>query len=236
MTGHSVISRILTYGPPHDKTNKMTCAPSEDSDQLGHPPSLISLRCPLEETVGPYLPIKRTVKTDQTGWMPRLIRVFAGCTCYFVGFGMRQPIWFVIYIFVRVVVITPLGKLGATNSSFVLVAVLTSTVSVVSRFFQFFLLVREEGCDLWLWHSLKIFSLFSFFRPGSWREWLVQFISIQCCCNDVGLSLSLSCVDGTKQYDESQEVKTTIDFCLYSDKILSFFHSSELRKPRFSPF
>ena len=27
--------------PPHDKTNKMACAPSEDSDQPGHPPSLI---------------------------------------------------------------------------------------------------------------------------------------------------------------------------------------------------
>ena len=27
--------------PQHDKTNKMTCAPSEDSDQSGHPPSLI---------------------------------------------------------------------------------------------------------------------------------------------------------------------------------------------------
>ena len=26
---------------PHDKTNKMACAPSEDSDQSGHPPSLI---------------------------------------------------------------------------------------------------------------------------------------------------------------------------------------------------
>ena len=27
--------------PPHDKTNKMACAPSADSDQPGHPPSLI---------------------------------------------------------------------------------------------------------------------------------------------------------------------------------------------------
>ena len=27
--------------PAHDKTNKMTCAPSEDSDQPGHPSSLI---------------------------------------------------------------------------------------------------------------------------------------------------------------------------------------------------
>ena len=29
------------YELPHDKTNKMACAPSEDSDQPGHPPSLI---------------------------------------------------------------------------------------------------------------------------------------------------------------------------------------------------
>ena len=30
-----------TYEPAHDKTKQMTCAPSEDSDQPGHPPSLI---------------------------------------------------------------------------------------------------------------------------------------------------------------------------------------------------
>ena len=33
--------------PPDDKTNKMACAPSKDSDQPGHPPSLISLHCAL---------------------------------------------------------------------------------------------------------------------------------------------------------------------------------------------
>ena len=33
--------RSLTIESPHDKTNKMACAPSEDSDQPGHPPSLI---------------------------------------------------------------------------------------------------------------------------------------------------------------------------------------------------
>ena len=37
----------------HDKTNFMTCAPNEDSDQPGHPPSLISFRCLHEETLGP---------------------------------------------------------------------------------------------------------------------------------------------------------------------------------------
>ena len=45
------------------------CAPSEDSDQPGHPPSLISLRHPHEESLGPELSIERTAKTDQTGWM-----------------------------------------------------------------------------------------------------------------------------------------------------------------------
>ena len=38
----------LIYEPPHDETNKMTCAPSEDSDQPWHQPSLISLRCALK--------------------------------------------------------------------------------------------------------------------------------------------------------------------------------------------
>ena len=31
----------MMYEPPHDKTDKMVCAPSEDSDQPGYPPSLI---------------------------------------------------------------------------------------------------------------------------------------------------------------------------------------------------
>ena len=33
----------LQFEPEHDKTNKMTCAPIEDSDQPGHMLSLISL-------------------------------------------------------------------------------------------------------------------------------------------------------------------------------------------------
>ena len=49
--------------PQHDKINKLTCAPSKDSDQTGHPPSLISLHCPHEETLGPKLSIERTAKT-----------------------------------------------------------------------------------------------------------------------------------------------------------------------------
>ena len=32
---------LFLHKPAHDKTYKMACAPSEDSDQAGHPPSLI---------------------------------------------------------------------------------------------------------------------------------------------------------------------------------------------------
>ena len=54
MSNDDVIGFHVTFsnGPEHDKTNKLTCAPSEDSDQPGHPPSLISLCCLHEETLG----------------------------------------------------------------------------------------------------------------------------------------------------------------------------------------
>ena len=36
-----ILMECRQYEPPHDKTNKMSFASSEDSDQPGHPPSLI---------------------------------------------------------------------------------------------------------------------------------------------------------------------------------------------------
>ena len=63
----------------HDKTNTMTCAHSVLYYQLGHQQSLINLRRPSEESMDPWLPIKRTAKTlEQTGWMLRLSLFFLG--------------------------------------------------------------------------------------------------------------------------------------------------------------
>ena len=53
---------ILIYEPRHDKTNE-TCAPSEDSHQPGHPPSLISLRCVLNGLLRTQSFFMRTAKT-----------------------------------------------------------------------------------------------------------------------------------------------------------------------------
>ena len=41
------------FMPKHDKTNKTTCAPSEESGMPGYHPSMISLRCKHEEPLGP---------------------------------------------------------------------------------------------------------------------------------------------------------------------------------------
>ena len=35
--------QVVLFEPEHDKTHNLTCAPSEVSDQPGHPPSLISI-------------------------------------------------------------------------------------------------------------------------------------------------------------------------------------------------
>ena len=77
--------------PPHDKTNKMICAPSEDSDQPGHPPSLIRVFAVRTKKSGSLATHwAHSEDSDQTGRMPRQIWVFAGCTCHFVGFVMMQ--------------------------------------------------------------------------------------------------------------------------------------------------
>ena len=80
----------MTFEPPHEKTNKMTFAPSEDSDQPGHPPSLIrvfAVHMKKHWALGYLLSVLR--RLCQTGRMPRLIWVFAGRTGHFVGFVMR---------------------------------------------------------------------------------------------------------------------------------------------------
>ena len=57
----------------HEIINKMTCAPSADSDQPGHLPSLINFHCLHVETLAPKQPTECTAKTDQTGWIAKLI-------------------------------------------------------------------------------------------------------------------------------------------------------------------
>ena len=56
--------------PPHDKTNKMTCAPNKDSDQPGYPEPLL---CTQWVAKDPTFLHADSEDCDQTGRMPRLI-------------------------------------------------------------------------------------------------------------------------------------------------------------------
>ena len=75
----------------------MNCAPSEDSDQPGHLPSLIRIFavCMKKPWALGY-PFSTSEDSDQTGWMPMLIRVFAERVVHFVGFVMRWLILFLV--------------------------------------------------------------------------------------------------------------------------------------------
>ena len=81
---HRALSRIVWFEPRHDKTSKMTCAPSEDSDQPAHPPSLIRI-------FAVRFLYTDSEDADQTGRIS-LIWVFAGRTSHFVGFVMLRLI------------------------------------------------------------------------------------------------------------------------------------------------
>ena len=72
-------SEIL-FEPPHDKTNKMACAPSEDSDQPGQPPSLIRVFA---------VRMKKAQADQSLRW----------ADSHFVGFVMRWLIYSVCEVF-----------------------------------------------------------------------------------------------------------------------------------------
>ena len=74
---------------------KMSCAPGEYSDRPGHPPNLI--RVTTVRMKKPWVLIAthwaHSEDSGQSGWMPRLIWVFAGCTYYFACFVMFLLKW-----------------------------------------------------------------------------------------------------------------------------------------------
>ena len=76
---------------PHDKLNKITCAPSDNSDQPvhPHPPSPFSLRCPHEESFGSLtnpLSAQRSLRLDWADDQADLSLLGAHANCFFFFF------------------------------------------------------------------------------------------------------------------------------------------------------
>ena len=80
---------ISTNEPSHDKTNKMDVHPAKTQISLSAQSDQSSLSTHWV-TKDPNFLHADSEDSDQTGQMPRLIPVFAGRTCYFVGFVMRR--------------------------------------------------------------------------------------------------------------------------------------------------
>ena len=76
---------LFTFEPQHDKTNKMTSAPSKDSDQPGYPPSLIrgvTVHMKKDFVLSYPFSAQRRLWSDFV--MPRLIWVYTEQTGHFV--------------------------------------------------------------------------------------------------------------------------------------------------------
>ena len=84
----------LKNEPPRNKTNKMTLRPAKTQISLGiRPVWSESSLCTQWEAKDPSFLHADSEDSDQTGRMPRLIWVFAGHTCHFVGFVTRRLIY-----------------------------------------------------------------------------------------------------------------------------------------------
>ena len=88
------------YGKVKRKPTKWL-APSEDSDQPGHPESSL---CAQWVTKDPSFLHVDSEDSDPTGQMPRLIWVFAGCTDNFVGFVKRRLISRFLLIWIKPII------------------------------------------------------------------------------------------------------------------------------------
>ena len=85
--------RVWKYEPHYDKTNKMTVALRRRISLGIRPVWSESSPCAQWVAKDPSFLQADSEDSDQTGRMPRLIWVFAGRTCHFVGFVMRQLIY-----------------------------------------------------------------------------------------------------------------------------------------------
>ena len=82
--------------PQHDNTNKMTCAPSKDSDQPGRPPRLISVfAVRMRKTCVLSYPLSAQRRLISFGRMYRQIWVYAGRTCRLLLLSCRVSFWVV---------------------------------------------------------------------------------------------------------------------------------------------
>ena len=80
-----------------DKPNKMSVHPAKTQISLGIGPVWSVFAVRMKKAWVFSNPLSASENSDQTRQMPRLIWVFAGCICHFVGFVMRRLKWWMLW-------------------------------------------------------------------------------------------------------------------------------------------
>ena len=94
-----IVSNIKPDEQPHEKTNKVAVCPAKTRISLGIRPVWSESSLSTWRKLGSLATHwAHSEDSDQTGRMPRLIWIFAGCTDYFVGFVVRWLKCWVIFI------------------------------------------------------------------------------------------------------------------------------------------
>ena len=146
------LSRLMTKWHVHPVKTKMS---------LGiRPVWSKSSQCAQWEVKDPSFLHADSEDSDQTGRMPRLIWVFAGRTCHFVGFVMRRLICSPgsdyqrsLYMIYQIITITLREHLRA-QKALILTSFLSYFVSILVTKFTWKSLINEQ-----VWHIVfKIFS------------------------------------------------------------------------------
>ena len=145
---------IPKYEPSHDRTNKMAFALSEDSDQPGHPPSLIRVFPVRMKKACAHC--AHSEDSDQTGRMPRRIWVFAGRTVTLLVlirvFAVRmKKAWVLSY---------PLSALIRLDDAALITMHPAPLVGTRPAFFPLLIFVSHYAPPYWI--KLVSFSLYHF--------------------------------------------------------------------------
>ena len=88
------IAQSCWIEPPRDKTNNVAVRPAKTQISLGIRPVWSESSLSAWRKLGLLATYERTAKTDQTGWMPKLIGVFAGRTLSLLVLSRGGSIFF----------------------------------------------------------------------------------------------------------------------------------------------
>ena len=99
----SLISLKNKYEPWHDKTNKVAVCPMKTQISLGICPGWSESSSSAWRKLGSLATHwAHSEDSDQTGWMPRLIWVFAGCKVIFLVLSWGGSIMFCLAVFLAI--------------------------------------------------------------------------------------------------------------------------------------